>query len=90
MHNKAGVQNKTEDLNLSVFDIIKGIYKLQILTNHKSCECKCTFVTIKCNSNQKWNSAKYWCECKNPKEHRHMKNIIFRILVHVVMEMLNI
>ena len=36
----------------------------QILTKHISCECKCKFDGKKCNSNQKWNNDKCWCECK--------------------------
>ena len=28
----------------------------------------CNFGGRKCNSNQKWNNDKCWCECKNPKE----------------------
>ena len=27
-------------------------------------ECKCKFNGTKCNSNQRWNSHKYHCECK--------------------------
>ena len=37
------VQNKTEYLNLSVFNMITGINESKILTNHISCECKCKF-----------------------------------------------
>ena len=37
--NKIGIPNKTEDLNLSVFNIITGINELKTLTKHLSCEC---------------------------------------------------
>ena len=39
------------------------------LAKHILCKCECKFDSVKCNSNQKWNSNKYRCECKNPKEH---------------------
>ena len=41
--NKAWIPNKTEDLNLSVFDMITGINKLKTLTKHISYDCKCRF-----------------------------------------------
>ena len=40
---KACIPNKTEDLNLSGFDIITGINKSKTLIKHISCECKCKF-----------------------------------------------
>ena len=50
LSNNVCVPNKTEDLNLSVFNIITGINQLKTLTKHISCECK--FDGRKCNSNQ--------------------------------------
>ena len=61
--NKACVPNKTEDLNLTVFNMITGINKSIILTKHVSCKCKCKFDGRKCHSNQKWNNSKCQCEC---------------------------
>ena len=52
LSNKVCVPNKTEDLNLSVFNIIAGINQSKTLTKHISCECKCRFDGKKCNSNQ--------------------------------------
>ena len=66
LYNKACVRNKTEDLNLRVFNMITGINESKILTKHTSWECKCKFDGRKCNSNQKWNNDKCRCECKNP------------------------
>ena len=43
LSNKVCVPNKTEDLNLSVFNMITGINELKILTKHISCKCKCEF-----------------------------------------------
>ena len=64
LFNKLCVLNKTEDLNLRVFNIIKGINKLKTLAKHISCGCKCKFDGRKCNSNQWWNNGKCQCECK--------------------------
>ena len=35
-----------------------------MLTKDISCESKCKFDAKKCNSNQKWNNDKCWCEYK--------------------------
>ena len=37
---KVGVPNKTEDLNLSKFNIITGLNESKTLTKHTSCKCK--------------------------------------------------
>ena len=58
------VSNKTEDLNLSILNMITGIYELKTLTRHISCKFKCKFDGKKCNSNQWCNTNKYRCECK--------------------------
>ena len=51
LSNKVCVPNETEDLNLSVFNMITGINELKTLTKHISCECECKFDGRKCNSN---------------------------------------
>ena len=61
--------HKTEDLNLSVFNMITGLNESKISTKHISCECKCKFDGRKCNLNQKCNNDICWSECKNPKKH---------------------
>ena len=43
LSNKVCVPNKTEDLNLSVFNKITGITESQSLIKHVSCKCKCRF-----------------------------------------------
>ena len=61
------------------------------LTKHISCKCKCKFYGRKCNSNQKWNNDKCWCQCKYPKKTSCMqKKIIFGIFLHIVVKMVNI
>ena len=51
-------QKKTEDLNLSVFNMMTGINESKTLTKLVSCRCKCKYDGRKCNSNQKWNNDK--------------------------------
>ena len=55
LSNKVCVPNKTEDLNLSVFNMITGINESNTSTKHISCECKCKLDGTKCNSNQ-WSN----------------------------------
>ena len=83
LSNKVCVPNKTEDLNLSVFNMITGINESKILTKDISCECKCRFDGKIFNSNQWWNN-KCLCECKKV---MYVKKIIFGIILHVVAKM---
>ena len=53
LFNKVYVAKKTEDLNLSVFSMIRGIKESKALTKHISCRCKCRFDGRKYNSD-KW------------------------------------
>ena len=48
---KKYVSNKREDLNLSVFNMIKGKNESKTLTKHVSVECECKFDRVKFNSN---------------------------------------
>ena len=52
LSNKVCVPNKTEDLNLSMFNMITGINESRTLTKHISCKCNCRFDGRKCNSDQ--------------------------------------
>ena len=63
LSNKICIPNKTEDLNLSVFNMILGINESRTLTKDISCECKCRFDRTKCNSSQWWNNNKCRREC---------------------------
>ena len=58
LSNEVCIPNKTEDLNLSVFNIITRINESKALAKHISCECKCRFDGRKCNSDQWWNNNK--------------------------------
>ena len=61
LSNKVCIPNETEDLNLSIFNMITGIKQSKTLTKHLSCECKCKRDGRKCNSNRQWNKDK--CQC---------------------------
>ena len=61
-------QNKTEDVNLSVFNLITIINELRTLIKHISCKCKCKFDSKKCNSNPIWNNNKCQWDYKNQRK----------------------
>ena len=51
LSNKVCVQNKTEYLNLSVFNMITGIHKSKTLTKRiMRIKCKFNVIQCKCNS----------------------------------------
>ena len=52
LSNKVCVPNKTQDLNLSVLNMIAGINESKILAKHISCKCKYRFDEKGCNSEQ--------------------------------------
>ena len=68
LFNKARVPNKTEDLNLSMFNMITRINELETLAKQISCECKCKFDGRKFNSNQKRND----CKCQYERKTHHI------------------
>ena len=67
--------NETEDVNLSVFNMVTGINESKRFAKHILCKCECKFNDWKCNSNQKWNNDKCRCECKSSKEHKYLTSI---------------
>ena len=64
LSNKLCVPYKTEDLNLSVFNIITRINESKTLKNYILCEDECKFNGRECKSDQWWNNDKGWSECK--------------------------
>ena len=64
LSNKVCIPNKTENSNLSVFNMITGINESKTLTKRISCGWLCRFDRKKCNSYQSWNSDKCSCECE--------------------------
>ena len=65
LSNKVYVPNKTEGLNLTMFNMITGIDESKT-AKHIYCKCKCKFDGAECNSDQWWNNDKCWCKCKKP------------------------
>ena len=57
LSNKICVPNKTEDLNLSVFNMNTGINESKTSIKHLSFKCKCRFDGIERNSDQKINGG---------------------------------
>ena len=51
LSNKVSIPKKTEDLNLSVFNMITAINELKTLAKHIACKCKSKLDGTKCNSN---------------------------------------
>ena len=58
LSNKVCIPNKTEDLNMSVLNMVTGINGSKALTRDISSECKCKFYGAKCKANQWWNNNK--------------------------------
>ena len=87
LSNNVRVPNKIDDLNLSMFDMIKGINESKTLTKYISCQCKCRFDERVCSSDQWWNNDKCQCECKNV---MYVKKVMFGILLPVLVKMENI
>ena len=54
---------QTEDLNVSVFNMITRINESKAFTRRISCECKSRFNGTKGNSDHWWNNDKCWCKC---------------------------
>ena len=52
------IANKTEGINLNVFNVITIVNDSKILTKYTSCKRKCKFDDRKCDSNQKRNNNK--------------------------------
>ena len=67
LSNKVCDPNKTEDVNLNIFNMTTGTDESETLKKHISCECKCRFDGRNCNSDQWWNNDK--CQCERKKHH---------------------
>ena len=58
LFNKVYVPIETEDLNLSVLNMITGLNGSKTLTKYITSKCKCKFYGRKCNPNQNRNKNK--------------------------------
>ena len=72
---------------MHAFNMITGKNKSKFLTKYISCKCKCKFDGRSCNSDQKWISINVNASVKNIK---HVKKIIFGVLLYVIVKMENI
>ena len=88
--NRVYVPNKTEDLNLHVFNMITGMNESKTLTKHISCKCECKLDGRKPNPNQRWNNDNVDVCVKIWKSIMCAKKIKAGILLHVVAKMVNI
>ena len=84
--NKVCVPNKTEDLNLSMFDMITGINQSKTLTKHISCQCN---VDLMEKSIIQINGRIMIKVDVNVKDAVYVKKIMFEIL-HIVVKIENI
>ena len=87
LSNKVCIPNKTEDLNLSVFNMITGINESKPLTKHISCECKCKFDGKNLIEINGGITINFDVSVKNI---IYVKKIMFGILLHVIVKMENI
>ena len=84
LSNKAGVPNKTEDLNLGMFNMVTEINQLKTLTKHISYECKYRFDERKCYGGRMINVD--FCV----RNVLYVEKSMFGILQHVIVKMENI
>ena len=90
LSNKVCVPSKTEDLNLSPFNMITGINELKTLTRHVSCKCKCKFDKKNSNFVIQINSRITINIDVSVENIINVRKIIFGILVHVFVKKENI
>ena len=87
LSNEVCIPNKTEDLNLSMFNMNTRINESKTLANHTSCECKCKFERKKSNQTNCGIMINVDVSVKNT---IYVKRIMFGILLHVIVKMKNI
>ena len=90
LFNKVCVPHKTEDLNLSVINIITGINESKMLTNIYHANVNVNFTVENVNQIKSGRMIDVLMIAKFQKSIMHVKKIIFRILLHVVVKMVNL
>ena len=81
------VPRETKDINVKAFDMITNKNEAKAMTESISCDCKCKFNSIVCNSNEKWNNKTCQGELKII---AHAKKIIVGIQAHVFLRIISI
>ena len=90
LSNKVCDPNKTEDVNLDIFNMITGTDESKTLKKHISCECKCRFddlmeeIVIQINGGIMINAN------MSVRNIIYVKDIMFGILQRVIVKMENI
>ena len=65
IYSKTCVSKETKYINVKMIYMMENKDEAEAMTEHTSCDCKCKFISITCNSKQKWNNKTCQCECKN-------------------------
>ena len=58
LSNRSCASSKTEDVNLKIFNMIRGIHGSKLLLKNISYDCRCKLDCKICNSKQKLNKGK--------------------------------
>ena len=61
---KICVPSKRKDVNAKEFYMITRRIKAKMLVKHISCDCKCKYYSLTCNSNQKGKNGNCQCDFK--------------------------
>ena len=61
---KICVPDVIKDLNVKVFNLMSRTNETRHIKWHETCKCICRLDKIICDSKQRWNKDKCWCECK--------------------------
>ena len=78
------VPNKKVDVNLKVFDMIKGINESKTLIEHISCEFRCEFDARECNSKQNATMISVTMSLKNQLNIVYVNKIMPGILAYML------
>ena len=78
------VPNKKDDVNLKVFDMIKGINESKTLIEHISCEFRCEFDARECNSKQNATMISVIMSLKNQLNIVYVNKIMPGILAYML------
>ena len=64
LHNFRFLLQIKKNMILKVYNLITGVNETKHLAHLVSCDSKCGLNESVCNSKQKWNHDKCWCDCK--------------------------
>ena len=58
------IPHTVKNLNIKVFNLMSLANETRNIECHETFKCICRLDKIICNSKQRWNKDKSWCECK--------------------------